>query len=152
MTTTITSGTVTAAVDSALAFARAVTGADRCSLSVWRSFGGTDLWSLDETGSEFRHLNILSPQLSAHFAEHPYADRRRNLPDSPFASDQSLAKKGFAEVTRSPLIDADGRVFGVLNIIRTAESDRDRDVEFANRLAASLALVVAEDQPGNGPR
>jgi hypothetical protein len=121
-------------------------------LSVWRSYGGTDLWSLDETGSEFRHLPIVSPQLLEHFNTHPHAERRRDLAESTFRSDNSLHTKGYAEVTRAPLVDSAGQAFGVLNIIRKQPSDRDRDVAFAETMGQALALVVGEDQPGNGPQ
>ncbi|MFN8535422.1 MAG: GAF domain-containing protein [Dehalococcoidia bacterium] len=152
MTGTASHADVSAAVDQALALVRAVSGADRCSLSVWRSYGGTDLWSLDESGPEFRHLPIVSPQLLDHFNRHPVAERRRDLAESAFRSDNSLHGKGYAEVIRAPLADSTGKVFGVLNLIRKKPGERDRDVAFAGAMGQALALVVAEEQPGNGPQ
>jgi hypothetical protein len=129
----------------AVRFAFEATGADRCSLVLRRPGGGSDLYAIDAEGEEHRELSIVPAQLFEHFDRHTDAEVHRDLASSQFESDRSLAKKGFAQVIRSPLREGSGRTVGILNVIRREARAEDPDREFVERFAAALsALVVTE--------
>ncbi len=143
--------TVTAdALGLGLQFVRAASGADRCSLVVKRSDGGSDLYGLDEAGAERRRLSIVPAQLFEHFDAHAAAELHRDLAASSFESDRSLARKGFAEVIRAPLRDAHGRTIGILNVIRRVACATEEERAFVETFAGALGAYLAAGERAGG--
>jgi hypothetical protein len=125
----------------AVCFVRAASGADRCSLVVARD-EGSDLYGTDDGGDEERRLSVVPRQLFDHFDRSPAAEVHRDLADSPFESDRSLAKKGYAEVIRAPLRGPDGRTTGILNAIRRSPGSGERERLLVERMAAALSVLA----------